>query len=263
MLIACGGVALSSTDVLAAKAGTRQGALPLLPERYVNFGGFFWKVRDTHGLPQTPSGGAWSPSNDNVWVDARGGLHLRITVVNGKRVSAQLTSVTPFSYGTYRWKVKLNSSKLDPRLVLGLFTYGPSTRGTPNEIDIEHGRFFGYKDGSTSQFVVQPFGPTGHLHRFSVPSRDVERIEQVVWQPRRVDFTISDANNPTAPPIAHWTFNRATEVPVFRGDKLNMNFWSFPPAKGTPLKPVIDEAVIESFTFTPMIPTGLQDIPAS
>ena len=265
ILIACGGVALSSTDLLAARAAVKRSDVVLLSNRYISFGGFLWQVRDSNGTSQLPSGGPWSASPDNAWVDSKGALHLKVTVVNGKRISAQLASVTPFSYGTYTWRVRLNPNKLDIYTVLGLFTYGPNTRGTaPNELDIEHGKFFSErKDGTASQFVVQPYHPTGHLHRFGVPNSAVDRIEQIVWQPRRVDFTVTNALEPHAPAIAKWTFSTPTEVPVFYGDRLCMNYWSYQPAKGRPLKPPVDEVVIESFSFTPKIPLGLSAIPAT
>lgn len=254
LVIGCAGVAISSNDLVWTSKPHKSASGP---QRIINFGGFFWKVRTSDGGAELPSSGAWSDSSDNVWIDSNGALHLKVTVVNGHRVSAEVDSLTPFSYGTYRWKLKLDPNKLDLYTVLGLYTYGPSTReNTPNEIDIEHGKFFSERrDGTASQFVVQPYKPSGHLFRFKVPAASIERIEQVTWTPRSIDFKVLDAANPSGTPIAQWTFDKAAEVPVFRLDTLHMNFWSYD--RGKPRTPPVNEAVIESFSFTPTVPTTL------
>jgi hypothetical protein len=224
--------------------------------RLITWSGYYWTVRDSAGYNEQPSFGPWSSSSQNVWVDPEGALHLRITGDRGKRVSAQVTSTTPFGYGTYRLHVHLDSAGLDRWSVFAMYTFGArDANGNLNELDIEHGDVGVIHPNSTSQFVVQPYDVVGHLHRFAVPVGALDRIEEIKWFPNGVRFTVYDATNPLAPPIATWAFPNAKAVPQFAGDALNLSMWSLP-KHGGPTVPPVNEAILDSLTFTPLVIHG-------
>ena len=251
ILLGTAGAAVASNNLVYQVKDIKAAKAYKAP-RIINFGGFLWKVRDTAGDYEEPSDGAWSDSANNVSVDSAGALHLGVTVVDGKRVSAEIDSLTPFSYGTYKWKIKLAPAQLDRYTVLGLYTYAKPTNGAFNEIDIEHGKFFD-PSNVPSQFVVQPYQVHGHLYRYKVPPATVERIEQFDWEPNGITFTVSDAADPSVV-IAKWSFADTASIPAFQNDSLHMNFWSYRKlAKGQPVKPPVSEAVIESFNYTPSL----------
>jgi hypothetical protein len=57
--------------------------------------------------------------------------------------------------------------KLDPNVVLGLFTWSDKAPSAHREIDIEFARWANAADPTNAQYVVQAYGGAGHLARFT------------------------------------------------------------------------------------------------
>src|SRR5262245_21295616 len=70
--------------------------------RTISFSGKTWLVKSSTGKVG-PGPNYFSDSTDNVWVDAGGRLHLKITKAKGKWSSAEIVSADSFGYGTYRF----------------------------------------------------------------------------------------------------------------------------------------------------------------
>ncbi|CAF1492592.1 unnamed protein product [Adineta ricciae] len=104
--------------------------------RSFNWQGIEWIARRSNEL-EGPGPNKWS--SNNVTVDDDGHLHLRISQQNGQWTCAEVFTSQKFGFGRYVWSVEGAVDKLDPKLVLGLFTYPTPAEGPDrtNEIDIE------------------------------------------------------------------------------------------------------------------------------
>ena len=177
----------------------------------------------------------------NVNVDADGRLHLRIAYRNGRWTCAEVGLTRPLGYGTYRFDVE-STHDLDPRAVLGLFTWDDSAPDHHyREIDIEIGRW-GRANNANAQFVVQPFARPGHIHRFELP-RGRARHE-FAWSAGAVSFETRLIDGPSLPVVvSRYTVDEG--VPRAGRESPRINLWLVggqPPTDGQEV-PVIVRAV--------------------
>lgn len=138
-----------------------------LAVRTLSFSGYEWKVKASR-RPVGPGPNFFSDSLNNVWVDAQGSLHLRITHRKNRWYCAEVISQQSFGYGTYRFYLDTRVDKLDPNIVLGLFTWSDDPEFDHREIDIECARWGNADNDTNAQFVVQPYDIPEHRLRFSV-----------------------------------------------------------------------------------------------
>lgn len=118
----------------------------------ITWSGYEWTVRSSDGNAQGPGPNVFSDSRENVFVDPKGDLHLRITQRDDKKwVAAEVDLTQSLGYGTYQWEVSSRYDRLPSNVVVGLFTYlsprsaarqtggvvGNRRPDTPHEIDIE------------------------------------------------------------------------------------------------------------------------------
>ncbi len=167
----------------------------------ISFSGYTWDVRPagTGG----PGPNDWDP--DNVWVDAAGYLHLKLTHRNGRWYSSEVYTRDRLGFGRYQFSLIGRVDQLDKNIVFGLFNYPTPDVGvdTTREIDIEfsrwgagltaHRQLFGLAEHCRSevwhQAVFLRFGgrvehATLHLesekHPLPVPARTLRRRYQRV-----------------------------------------------------------------------------------
>lgn len=221
----------------------------------LSFSGYTWSVRSGQG---GPGPNAWNPSN--VWLDAHGHLHLKITLRDGQWSCAEVTLQQRLGFGRYQFEVEGPIHQFDPNIVLGLFNYPTRDVGSDatHEIDIEIARWgnAAYPNGN---FVVWPVDPslkqtsktfefaltgTGSTHRFD-------------WSPARVvfqslqGFALGDKEGIE---LGRWTYEpqdalqRIAQKPM----PVHLNLWLFQGRPPTDAKEV--EVVIRRFTFTPRDP---------
>jgi hypothetical protein len=218
----------------AAKLSSRQTTL--------FFSGYTWTVKSSAGIVG-PGPNYFSDSSDNVWVDAAGQLHLRITFANGHWNCAEVVNSQSLGYGTYTFRLANSSAAvLDPNATLGLFTWSDQPQYLNREIDIEFARWANAADPTTGQYVVQPYDAPGHLRRITqVPLAPA--TASFTWRKGSVSFTSPGSDTPA------WTYN-GSDVPRAGGENARMNLWLFhgqPPTDGLPV-----EVVVKSFTFAPL-----------
>ena len=105
--------------------------------RILRFANTDWIVKNSPEKRIGPGGNYWS--GKNVWVDARGRLHLKISYENSQWYCAEIRTVRKFHFGTYQFEVDIPKNALTQNTVLGMFTYPPKDVGPDgtNEIDIE------------------------------------------------------------------------------------------------------------------------------
>src|SRR5206468_686881 len=117
------------TNVLPAQLD-QQSVASLIINRYateISFSGYKWEVKTSAANPVGPGPNYFSSATNNVWVDGQGRLHLRITrqTVNGTNQwsCAEVVSQRSLGHGTYRFSLDSRVDNLDPKVVLGLFTW--------------------------------------------------------------------------------------------------------------------------------------------
>src|SRR5437667_5439644 len=78
------------------------GAAQAQYPRTISFSGYTWSVKMSAGRVG-PGPNYFSDGTNNVWVDAQGRLHLKITLVKGHWYCAEIVNQSSLGYGTYRW----------------------------------------------------------------------------------------------------------------------------------------------------------------
>ena len=201
----------------------------------------------------------FSDSAENVWVDNRGRLHLRITYREGRWWCAEDDrDNTSLGLGTYTYRLVGDVSSLDPQAVLGLFTWDDSAAspGTDpqnaeaywhSEIDVEISRW-GQPDNRNAQFVVQPYTTPENIDRFELPPSPASE-HQFTWRTDSVSFASRDAGGK----VVH-SFTRALS-PLPAQAMPRINLWLLggqPPQRGADVQVVIER--VDFASETPKIP---------
>lgn len=227
----------------AAQARSPSPAVTTLAGTTVAFSGYSWAVKSSTALVG-PGPNVFSSSPENVWVDAAGQLHLRITFRNGRWQSAEVFLDRSLGYGTYRFAVASAVGNLDPNAVLGLFTWDDDPSFNHRELDVEFARWGNAGGATNAQYVVQPYDRVGHLTRFVQPL-SAPSVHSFTWGPRSVNFTGTDATGRTIASSQH----TGADVPRPGGERTHINLWldrGAPPTNGAEI-----EVVLSSFSFSP------------
>ena len=111
----------------------------------LNWSGFKWWVRQ--GIDEPPPKqiqNDWRNSCDNVWVDSRERLHLKVTEHNDNWYCSEINLHSddpnfPLGHGEYHFYIDNDVTQLDKNIVAGFFTYdsGACDSEACREIDIE------------------------------------------------------------------------------------------------------------------------------
>jgi hypothetical protein len=221
--------------------------------RWIRFSGYDWAVKTAPGM-LGPGPNYFSDSTNNVWVDALGQLHLRITNVSNQWQCAEVISARTFGYGSYRFELASDVNALNLNAVLGLFTYGEDPGYAHREIDVECSRWGNSFDINNSQFVVQPWDSPGHLARYPVPAGLPASTHAFTWETNRISFqSLRGSYSPNPAPgnvVTNWTYT--LDVPQTGDEVVHLNLWLFnttPPLGNVPV-----EFVVKSFQFVPLGP---------
>ena len=204
--------------------------------RSLSWSGHSWTVRpaDWGGLPGP---NLWSARNAAV---AGGALRLEIDRARRGWTCAEIHSRRSFGYGRYQFVVNSDLARLDPWVVLGLFTYASDGAGAHNEIDIEIARWGQRGDTTNAQFVQQPARARGNTERFTLPPRPPYTMWWD-WTPGRIAWGVTDGTGALVS-----ARSRATRFKP-AGEHVHLNLWL---AGGhAPAGPLAIE--IASFEHTP------------
>ena len=209
--------------------------------RTIEFSGYTWDVKSSSGKVG-PGPNYFSSAPDNVWVDAQGYLHLRITTAKRRWYAAEVVNRASLGLGTYTWVLDSAVDALDPSVVLGLFTWNDDPAFNHRELDIEFARWGSAADPTNGQFVVQPYDTPGNLRRITQAAGATQSTQSFTWAKDLVSFS-SSAASPSA-----WVYT-GPDVPQPGGEHARINLWLFRGQAPTDRREV--EVVIRSFTFTP------------
>lgn len=226
------------------------------PETII-FAGHNWSVKVGY---DGPGPNFFSDDAGNVWIDANGYLHLKITSDSGQWYCSEIISKESFGYGTYVYTVENRVDTLDKNIVLGLFTWDTyAPQYNYREIDFEFSRL-GNPANDIAQYVIQPWNGAGNIHRFDIDytSATDTTTHVMTWRADGIYFKSYYGDFSLAPTpesfIWDWYYT-GDDNPPPGGENVRMNLWlinGLPPSDG-----LESEVVIKDFQFL----TGISDQP--
>jgi hypothetical protein len=242
------------------------GCAPDTPAKTVSWRGYTWDVMEGEIAGVAPA------DPNNVFVDAKGYLHLRVRKQGNTWTAAEMYTRERLGFGTYQWQIDAPLDVLDKNVVLGLFTYGPHAcigDDGQNEIDFEYSRW-GIEDGPNVSWTNFPVvgsvasDNSTYAESFSL-NGGTQTTSRFVWSSTSItDFLIggyapvgSSRGLLTEQPWAYRPakpLERITQQPV----PLAMNLWCF---EDTPSDGKDVEVIIRDFQFVPQ--AGKTDEPSS
>lgn len=216
--------------------------------RTIEFSGYRWNVKASE-TRAGPGPNYFSNSQEDVWVDEEGHLHLRIAHRNSRWYCTEVFTADPLGYGVYTFTLGGRVDQLDRNVVLGLFTWDDTApEHLYREIDIEFSRW-GEEEAANAQFVVQPWDREGNRHRFHMTLEGEDSTHYFDWKEDSVQFSSHQGRPPDlGSEIERWTYV-GSDVPPAGIGNARMNLWLLdgtPPSDGQEV-----EVVIESFEFVP------------
>ncbi|MEA2014202.1 MAG: glycoside hydrolase family 16 protein, partial [Thermodesulfobacteriota bacterium] len=222
--------------------------------RTLQWAGKNWLVKDGSNLGPGPND--WSDSTNNVWVDASGYLHLKITESGGVWYCAEIQSEQSFGYGEYRFFTRNRIDQLDTNTVGGLFTY----LDDDNEIDIEFVK--AWTGTNNANFIKQPSRAGSQYNYYIDLSGDLS-THRFTWETNSIFFQSYHAHGSPPPDtnfvIAEWTYV-SNDVPVASTEKVHLNMWLFQGRSPSDTQHL--EMIIQTFVFIPSTNTPPPDPPA-
>ena len=187
--------------------------------RSFHWSGLDWWVKS---IFWGPGPNYFTNSTNNVFVDAQGRLHLRITFVNGTWYCSEIVSFRTLGLGSYFFYLDTPVDALDPNITLGLFTWSNAADYTHREIDVEGGRWGDPGDFNNAQFVIQPYYLSNHLVRYRVPPSATNSMHSFNWQSSSIAFTAVTGTTT----VASWTYTSGFgTVPPSCDENVRFNLW--------------------------------------
>jgi hypothetical protein len=191
---------------------------PESPQRTVEFSGCTWNVRSGYG---GPGPNTFSDSQENVWMDDKGYLHLRILRKNTIWTCAEVYTTHYTRYGLHQFVVSGHIDSLDANVVLGLFVYANDT----HEIDIEFSRWGSAGLENNGWYTVQPSG-AGNSYGFPFSLSKSVSTHSFNWQETYINF--SSYQGVTSPPpafLAFWNYTGSSIPKSTDRLRTHINFW--------------------------------------
>lgn len=217
--------------------------------KVLSFSGYKWIVKSSE-TPVGPGPNYFLDSSENVWVDEKGQLHLRITERNGRWYCAEVISEKSFGYGKYIFYLASRVDQLNENIVVGLFTWSDSPEYNHREIDIEFSRW-GQPTNDNAQFVVQPWDRPRNIRRFNVQLNGDYSTHSFDWRSESISFQSLHGHYSTPPDnsymiIESWDYT-GEDIPRTGGENARINLWLLdgnPPSDSREA-----EIVIKKFEF--------------
>jgi hypothetical protein len=204
--------------------------------REIKWSGHIWGVKS--GI-EGPGPNNYSDSKENVYVDDKENLHLKIIYKNDVWHCCELYTTEKFGYGTYIFDVQALQNIAD-NVVLGMFVY----QSDDEEIDIEIGKW-GTLDGHNAGFAVQPVGTnkmydSSNNYRFDLRT-DNSFTNRFYWSKNEIYFK-SESGTQTV----EWKYP-SKYIPETYNERVHLNLWL---VKGNPPSNNAEqEVVIKEFKF--------------
>jgi hypothetical protein len=208
-------------------------------ERPITFAGRAWIVKSSGQTRVGPGPNHFASDSDQAWVDRLGPLHLAIKLSQRQWRCVEVSNDESLGYGEYRWVIEGDLGRLDPQVVLGLFTY----EDDEHEIDFELSRW-GVPRNANAQFVVQP-SKDDSIRRFDT-GKATRLTCSIIWSAASVRGRCWADEDTRRPPLADWTYVGPNNPRPGR-ERVHANFWLF--GGNAPSSHQQNEVVIRSFRF--------------
>ncbi len=229
--------------------------------RTIEFSGYEWMVKFSN-TPVGPGQNYFSGSEENVWVDEQGQLHLKITERDGKWECAEVYTTESLGYGEYTFYVASRVDQLDKNVVAGLFTWDDVPEYNHREIDIEFSRW-GDENNDNLLYTVQSGvlpNPPENYDSFNMALNGDFSTHSFVWESNRISFQSLHGHYDSPPDpmyiINSWNYF-GDDNPIPGNEKVHINLWLIdtngdgigdPPSDGQEA-----EIIIKGFEY---VPTG-------
>lgn len=240
----------------------------------VDFSGYLWDVKHA-SYQMGPGPNFFSRRYEDVFVDHKGYLHMRISQHQGVWYASEVITQEAFGYGTYIFTVQADLVNIPENTVLGLFTWSNESFATQanSEIDIEFAKW-GDPEASTLHYSVQPvnFGPY-YPERSNAAEVDPNALIGVSthlfhWTDTLVTWkSYAGAEVDPEREIASWTFDdsnparikyengQASDPIVIPAPdeftNARINYWILPHIAIQPTDGQEHEVVIQRFSYIP------------
>jgi sulfatase modifying factor 1 len=206
------------------------------------------------------------------------GLHLRIRQINGQWYCSEIFTNESLGYGVYKFTVATNTPFLDPRTVVGLFTYDKNYDAYKNEIDIELTQWADSKNQYNAQHAIyipnnsdpnkrpdpevrnkKQLGKSFTLNPNMITQNSGFTTHVIDWNYDRVILESYYGSEPLENNLKHrYVLSRSNpqikepdiNYPVEGPENAHINFWLYD--ADLPISPpsVLQEVVIQNFEFT-------------
>lgn len=198
--------------------------------RVIEFSGYEWVVRTNEESTAGPGPNFFSDSEENVWVDEDGRLHLKIVEIGGIWYCSGVTLRNSYGFDKYVFYVASRVDQLDENVVGGLFTY----KNDEEEIDIEFSKWSD-SENQDSQFAIQPSYLAGNKTRYNLDLESELSTHFFDWKSDRIEFGSYRGHTltpETKDVISTWTYTGAS-IPPDNDERLKINLWLFRGVKPT------------------------------
>ncbi|VVB56265.1 Uncharacterised protein [uncultured archaeon] len=224
------------------------------PDRIIDFSGRKWIVKYS-AIPEGPGLNYFSDSDQSVFVDNQGQLHLKIIKAGDKWYSSEVILNESLGYGEYIFYLANRADQIDKNAVLGMFTWDTlAPSNNYREMDIELSKW-GKDVNDNSQFVVRPWTHPGNIFRFNANFTGNYSVHSFNWSSVNISFkslrgwNISSLN--ISDKINSWTYT-GSDIPPPGKENARINLWLFDP-NNVLGKPPSDgkevEVIIKKFEF--------------
>lgn len=211
-----------------------------LPDRYINWSNYNWRVKKSDLAGPGPN--AFSDSTSNVWVDENERMHLKITYYSAKWQCSEIVLDSSYGYGTYKYQLDSRVDSLDYNTIFAGFVYDT----TAQEFDFEFSQRLAAP--YNAQYVVQPYYNPGNIIFYNM-IESPQTSHSVEWRSDRIVFKSWNgyADLPTAETLIYtWTYTGA-DIPTPLTERFRFNIYLY--GGEAPVSLIGDEVIVKSFKY--------------
>lgn len=193
--------------------------------RIINFAGCKWIVKSGYW---GPGPNYFSDSEESVWLDDQGRLHLKIRKIGDNWYCPEVYTQRFTGYGEHRFLIEYDVTNMDQNVVLGLFVYSSDA----SEIDIEYSKWGDPNFDKIGSFTIQPYTVSGNMVRFEANTDSIRTTHFLNWQENYVLFGSIESHHEGLYPspdyfIHRWVYFGDDNPSSSHNLRTHINFWLF------------------------------------